>query len=382
MKVNVVLDGLFTLKDNKPASNNMNYLFFERYLSVFDSVRVTARCFQIEDKSADAVEGDRVFFSALPSYRGPAELFKVFLNFMSKFIKCYFDSKHEIAILRLPATIPMIWGVLCILTGRKFFVELVGDPSDAYSKESIKSALSPLYKFIFTKLTKILCRKASGVSYVTKSALQLCYPNKNMFSYTSLALPLENYAISPKLYQNKEEFNLLMVAMMQNYYKGHDIALSAMVILKERGLKANLSLVGSGPLEQDLKAFVEKNQINVSFLGKIPAGVEILQIMRESDLFILPSRQEGLPRVIIEAMSQGLVCVATDVGGTSELVSGAQLVRRNVTPVELADRIMSILGDPGECNKISEDNLERSHLYSDEIVQKSRVSFYEFIKAS
>ena len=58
---------------------------------------------------------------------------------------------------------------------------------------------------------------------------------------------------------------------------------------------------------------------NVYFMGNIPnAGAYI----RFADLFMLPSNYEGLPMVIIEALSQGIPVVASDVGGISELLDG------------------------------------------------------------
>jgi len=53
---------------------------------------------------------------------------------------------------------------------------------------------------------------------------------------------------------------------------------------------------------------------NVAFLGYIDDREKILSYFRKSDIFIFPSLSEGIPRVILEAMSQGVVCVSTPVG--------------------------------------------------------------------
>lgn len=66
------------------------------------------------------------------------------------------------------------------------------------------------------------------------------------------------------------------------------------------------------------------------------------------DVVVLPSRSEGLPRVLIEGLSAGLPVVATDVGGVSDIVTGNHLGRmvQPNDPVSLARAIAEVLDDP------------------------------------
>lgn len=79
------------------------------------------------------------------------------------------------------------------------------------------------------------------------------------------------------------------------------------------------TIVGTGPLEERLQAYCESLSIgaNVEFTGYKENSFEAL---REMDVFVLPSRTEGCPIVVLEAMAMGLPVVATDVGGNPELV--------------------------------------------------------------
>jgi glycosyltransferase involved in cell wall biosynthesis len=58
----------------------------------------------------------------------------------------------------------------------------------------------------------------------------------------------------------------------------------------------------------------------VHFLGTISWGDALFKVMQDSDILILPSLTEGLALVLLEAMSQGLPVVASNVGGTPEVV--------------------------------------------------------------
>jgi glycosyltransferase involved in cell wall biosynthesis len=106
---------------------------------------------------------------------------------------------------------------------------------------------------------------------------------------------------------------------------------------------------------------------NVRFLGE---RADVLDILSESDLFVLPSLSEGLSNVLLEAMTASLPIVATDVGGNSEVVeqgkTGLLIPPRNVD--ELTAAMVQILqcpdmahrfGDAGRARVVSEFSLEK-----------------------
>jgi glycosyltransferase involved in cell wall biosynthesis len=78
--------------------------------------------------------------------------------------------------------------------------------------------------------------------------------------------------------------------------------------LSDRGITAAWSLVGTGSDEADLRS--AWNGRNITYLGRRPHA-EIPAIAAEHDVFVLPSRYEGFPLALLEAMSVGLVPIAT-----------------------------------------------------------------------
>lgn len=87
-----------------------------------------------------------------------------------------------------------------------------------------------------------------------------------------------------------------------------------------------LHIVGSGPSADQLKKLA--NQLGVSdavtFHGFVPKGPDLWAHFDDADIFVLPSRTEGLPRVVAEAMARGLPVVTTAVGGLPKLINHGQ----------------------------------------------------------
>ena len=119
---------------------------------------------------------------------------------------------------------------------------------------------------------------------------------------------------------NSPVINMVFVGNLVEQ-KGLKYLLAALKALKSRSFL--LKVIGSGPLKDELTALAAESGLSskVSFLGR-KTKPEIAEIMRKSDIFVLPSVAENLPCVIIEAFACGLPVLASDVGGVSEIVSG------------------------------------------------------------
>lgn len=103
--------------------------------------------------------------------------------------------------------------------------------------------------------------------------------------------------------------------------KGVDVLLRAWaeVIKHEKELK--LTIIGHGPLALELNHLAQSLGIvkSVEFTGMVE---NVDTYSKKADLFVLPSRSEGLSNALLEAMSHGIPCIATQVGGNGELLEG------------------------------------------------------------
>jgi glycosyltransferase involved in cell wall biosynthesis len=129
--------------------------------------------------------------------------------------------------------------------------------------------------------------------------------------------------------------------MGENGAKGFDILLRALALLDGR---AHLEIVGDGPRRAEYEALAHELGIagRVRFAGVRPKP-ELAERMRASDVFVLASRFENNPCVVLEAMASGLPVVATRVGGLPELVDERSGLLAEPQPDRLAAHIAEAL---------------------------------------
>ncbi|MGM3309067.1 glycosyltransferase family 4 protein [Anabaena sp. WFMT] len=87
----------------------------------------------------------------------------------------------------------------------------------------------------------------------------------------------------------------------------------------DMGVNSKLLIVGDGPLKPSLEPFYGQED-GIIWLGFIADENRRIEILRGADVFILPSLVEGLSLSLLEAMSCGLACLATDVGADGEVL--------------------------------------------------------------
>jgi glycosyltransferase involved in cell wall biosynthesis len=127
--------------------------------------------------------------------------------------------------------------------------------------------------------------------------------------------------------------------------KGYEILFCAVAALAGRGRPVDLDVIGDGPGRESYVRLVRELGIEdrVSFIGFLPKA-EVAERMRKAELFVLASRYDNNPCVVIEAMASGLPVVATAVGGIPEMVDGSSgRLAAPRDPERLADEIAAAL---------------------------------------
>jgi glycosyltransferase involved in cell wall biosynthesis len=97
-----------------------------------------------------------------------------------------------------------------------------------------------------------------------------------------------------------------------------------------------------------------------------------------ADLFVHPSRTEGLPRALIEAMARGLPCIGSNVGGIPELLSPAEQVPAGDANA-LEAKLCEVLGDPQRLVRLSRENLAKAREYHADALRPRRQAFYRAV---
>ena len=134
------------------------------------------------------------------------------------------------------------------------------------------------------------------------------------------------------------------------FIKGIDILVKAAAYVRERIPDAKFVLIGAAlqepRYEDQVRSAVGRLglQNNIRFLG---LRRDVISLLKQSDVFCLPSRSEGMSNALLEAMACRVPCVATDVGGNSEVVIEGQtgFLVPSEDPQALAVRIVTLLSD-------------------------------------
>ena len=141
--------------------------------------------------------------------------------------------------------------------------------------------------------------------------------------HTAVALPLERIVVvrngvadrDVPIRRTPSSGPLRMVSVGRlSHEKGHDVLLDAMRELVGGDSSFSLTIVGDGPSRAELET--QAAGLPVTFAGAVDDPTPYLD---DADVFCLPSRSEGLPLALLEAMMSGLPCVATSVGDVPEL---------------------------------------------------------------
>ena len=119
------------------------------------------------------------------------------------------------------------------------------------------------------------------------------------------------------------EFNILFLAIIDKRKGIYDLVDAAKIILNNYSgdKKIKFIIAGSGKEENKIKKAVEESGMNnyFEFTGWI-TGDEKIKLLKKSQLFVLPSYNEGLPISILEAISYGLPVISTNVGSINEAI--------------------------------------------------------------
>jgi glycosyltransferase involved in cell wall biosynthesis len=140
---------------------------------------------------------------------------------------------------------------------------------------------------------------------------------------------------------------MLLVVAALVHRKGIDVLMAALAILAEQGLRPALWIAGQGPARPALESQARELRLDaqVRFLGQ---RGDVADLLAACDVFILPSRREGLGVAALEAMAAGRAIVATRVGGLAEAVLHERtgLLVPPEDPAALADALARLLRDP------------------------------------
>jgi len=359
------------------------YPFWQRYLEVFDHVRVIARIRQVPTVQVQwkQANGDRVSFIAVPSYVGLWQ----YLVRSPRIIQVARNAvtAKDAVILRISSTIASCIQPKLHQSNHPYAVEVVCDPYDVFAPGAIKHPLRAFFRWLFYRMQQRECTQAVAAAYVTQQSLQQRYPCPHYsVGISDVDLTEETLKISPRpIRQLPSSWTLIFIGSLAQLYKAPDVLINSVATCVQGGLDLKLVIVGDGKHRGELEhqAKVLGLEDRVCFLGQLPSGDAVYKELDQADLFILPSRSEGLPRAMIEAMARALPCIGSTVGGIPELLAAEDMVPPGDVAA-LANKIQEVVTDPERMAKMSARNLQKAQEYTNKVLQAQRIAFYQYVR--
>ena len=167
---------------------------------------------------------------------------------------------------------------------------------------------------------------------------------------------------------------LLTVARLRDRYKGHDVLVRALPLIRARVRDARWVVLGDGPLREHIERLAAAHQVarHATFLGLLP-DTERDEWLARAHVFTMPSRLrpggvggEGFGIAYLEASAHGLPVVAGNVGGALDAVVHGEtgLLVDPTDHVAVADAIADLLLDPQRAEALGRAGRERAERFN------------------
>lgn len=384
MKCLFVHDFRSYIKDKEVYTTNLSYEILEkRYIDCFGELNILNRCGQMDstqsEKGMVKASGKSIQFINEISIFTSVSFFKNYLNIKKIVYKNV--AKSEYIIIRLDSFLGLIAAKYCRKYHKKYLIEVVGCVWDSFWNKGLfgKIVAYPLLKKMQYEIWE-----CPYVVYVTSKFLQSRYPTKGEnTNISNVQLKniddsiLEKRIERIKNFEKEHIFELITVASVEVRYKGQETVIRAITELKKRGKKNfRYHLIGGGN-NTYLLDLVNKLKISeqIIFHGSMNHD-DVMKFLDKCDIYIQPSKQEGLPRALIEAMSRGLLCYGTNIAGIPELLSSDMLISTKKDNFkELSNKFLNI--NKELCISQGRRNILESKKYIESILETRRKSFFK-----
>ncbi|WP_162180028.1 glycosyltransferase family 4 protein [Bryobacter aggregatus] len=359
-----------------------SYEFFEPALRVFDRVRVIARTIEVFEipHQARLVNGPHLRVLPIPNFMGPLQ---------------YFCRRGEVRdslkaislldgpfLLRIPSKTAFELAELLDAAGRPYATEMLTDPFDFFAPGVAPSGLARCFRPYFCRRSRELCARAVAANYITGSATRRANPAPNAEwagSVSDVDLSAEAF-VGPAEFPATGPIEIVTVGFLDLLYKGQDILIRALSRCHAMGLDFRLTFVGEGKRKAALLELARSCGIGdrVSITGALGGTAAVREYLQRAHLFTLPSRAEGIPRALLEAMAASLPAIATHVGAIPDLLDPQWIIPPGSVEA-LQEKLMQFAALRKQWSSIGHRNQTVARNFDRDLLEPLRLEFYRAI---
>lgn len=382
-KVLVSCDEYVYSYDGQYYLGEFGSVLVQRYLNVFDSIRLASRTKYVRSKEELGkytliIDSNKIEIFPIPFFQGPIEYSKNYLK-IRRMLASVTDG-CDAGVFRLPSTVAFACLSHVIKKKLPYGVEVIANPIEA--KQNSKNFIIKALMSAWDYQLKRACRLADAVSYVTENSLQSLYPagNKSYKTHYSSIEINSSFFTEPRILENDNQIRISHVATnIKTFTKGHMTVIETVKLLRNKGFDVIAKFAGEGEYVNLFKNKAKELDVleQIEFVGTLDKD-ELNKFLKDSNIMIFPSTSEGLPRVLIEAMATGLPCLSTPVGGIPELLDNNLLYSPN-DAVSFADKIAEIFSNNELYALLSKQNYNKALEYKKDTLDIKRTKLYEHL---
>ncbi len=286
--------------------------------------------------------------------------------------------RSDAFLLRTPGVIGTALREALRVSRSPYGIAVVGDPGESLlAGDRAMQAMRRASRWILREQV----RGAAASRYSTERHLQRLFPPRTgTFSVgvSDLTLPDDVLDGPGATIRDDDRLSIVFLGSLERSYKGLDVLLDA---LAQTTLPHTLEIGGGGRLRATYEGHAAHRGLRgrATFHGFVTPGHGVYDFLRPHDLLVLPSRTEGMPRVLVEGMAVGLPALATPVGGVVELLEPAEQVPVG-NAAALARAIDVLARDAGRRRRLGAANRLRAREFRASVADAKLDAFYRAIR--
>ena len=291
----------------------------------------------------------------------------------------------DVVVARIPSLTSRLAVHWARKLGKPYMIECVACNWDALWNYNWKGKLSAPCYFL---MQKRVVRDSPYVVYVTEQFLQRRYPTLGeSVAISNVELPRAEAGVLEQRLERIEaravEPRPLLLATVGNVavrYKAQGDGIRAVAGLRKSGVEVVYHLVGEGnPSRLRRLALRLGVESQVVIHGAMPPS-RVFELLNTMDLYLQPSRSEGFPRALIEAMSRGLPALGSRAGGIPELLPQARTFRAG--DIRDIARLIAQLRSPELQREDARRNFQRAQDFDWRLLDQKRRAFFDALLAA
>lgn len=354
---------------------------FKRYLSHVEQLTIIVRLRPadmniIEKRNIPQIDLENIRVVNIPNLLSVKGMMKYY---KARKIVCAEVKKADIIFVREPSVLEGIATYYAKKMKKKYILELGGCPWDTFWNQGFKGKIVAPIRYWSTRRATW---NAEHVVYVTNQWLQHRYPTQGRsVCCSNVNIECDEASLTKRLKKiRKKTEKRVIIGSIGDYdvrSKGHRYIIQALALLNCDDEKYIYQIVGSGDKTDSLE-IAKKYNVD-QYIEFVPPmnHADILKWLDQIDIYAQPSRQEGLPRSVIEAMSRGLAVIGARTGGIPELIRDECVFSNSKDEVNEIVDIIKKLDDKGKLIELAVENYNNSMQYNSSIIEKRRSDFFD-----